>query len=117
MPRSDRSKPLAVRGINLDAQTRCAHYSMPFDIVAIRAPCCDAYYACKECHNALAGHSLEPWRRYEWSRLAVLCGACGIEMSIRDYLGCADACPSCGQAFNPGCRLHHHLYFDLGADS
>jgi uncharacterized CHY-type Zn-finger protein len=102
-----------VRGIDLDAQTRCAHYRMPFDIVAIRMHCCDTYYACKECHDALAGHSLKPWPRSEWSRLEIICGACGVEMSIRDYLDCADACPNCGHAFNPGCGLHRHFYFDM----
>ncbi|HEY3637489.1 MAG TPA: CHY zinc finger protein [Rhizomicrobium sp.] len=112
MRSSAHSEPDAVRGIDLDAQTRCAHYHLPVDIVAIRMRCCDTYYACKDCHDALAGHPLEPWPRSEWSRHAILCGACRTEMSVADYLGCGDACPHCGSAFNPGCRLHHHYYFE-----
>src|ERR1700735_1462621 len=48
-----------VRGIELDAQSRCAHYSSPLDIVAIKMKCCGGYFACKECHAALADHVLE----------------------------------------------------------
>jgi len=100
-----------VRGIDLDSETRCAHWRSPLDIVAIKMKCCGVYYACKDCHDVLAGHAIETWRGSERDTLAVLCGACGAEMSIGRYLGCADACPSCGAGFNPGCRSHHHFYF------
>jgi uncharacterized CHY-type Zn-finger protein len=101
-----------VRGINLDAQTRCVHYRSVVDIVAIKMKCCGIYYACKDCHEALAGHAFAVWPRGEWDARAVLCGACGVEMTIREYLGCRAACPGCGAAFNPGCRVHHHFYFE-----
>lgn len=103
-------RPL-VHGIELDGQTRCAHWRSTLDIVAIRMRCCGLYYACKDCHEALAGHFIETWPESEWDAKAVLCGACSGEMSIREYLACNDACPSCGAAFNPGCRLHRHFYF------
>jgi uncharacterized CHY-type Zn-finger protein len=106
-----RARP-AVRGIDLDAETRCVHYRTEFDIVAIKMKCCGDYYACKDCHDALAGHAIETWPPGEWDRLAVLCGACGSELSIRGYLDCANACPVCMARFNPGCRLHHQYYFD-----
>jgi uncharacterized CHY-type Zn-finger protein len=102
-----------VNGIDLDAQTRCTHYSTPLDIVAIRMKCCGLYYACKDCHEALAGHAIEVWPRSEWDRPAVLCGACSTELSIRTYLECSNQCPACGAQFNPGCRNHHHFYFDV----
>lgn len=105
-----------VRGIGLDPETRCIHYGTARDVVAIRMKCCGAYFACKDCHDALAGHDLEPWPRVAWDEKAVLCGACGGEMSIREYLECANVCPSCSAAFNPECRHHHHFYFDAAAD-
>jgi uncharacterized CHY-type Zn-finger protein len=101
-----------VRGVDLDAQTRCAHWRSPLDIVAIRMKCCGEYYACKNCHDALAGHPAEVWPKSEFNRKAALCGACGGELSIRQYLDCANACPACGAGFNPGCRHHHHFYFE-----
>lgn len=101
-----------VRGVGLDAETRCAHWRSERDIVAIRMKCCGEYYACRDCHDALAGHPAQVWARGERERLAVLCGACGREMSIAAYLECDDACPACGAGFNPGCRLHRHFYFE-----
>src|SRR5215475_9988051 len=41
---------IRVRGINLDSQTRCAHYHGPTDIIAFKLKCCRQYYACKDCH-------------------------------------------------------------------
>lgn len=101
-----------VRGIDLDAQTRCAHYRSAQDILAIRMKCCGEYYACKDCHEALAGHPIEVWPRAEWNEKAVLCGACGAELTINEYLGCEYRCPECGAAFNPGCGRHAHFYFE-----
>ena len=66
-----------VRGVNLDPQTRCEHYHGPTDIIAIKMKCCGVYYACKDCHNALADHQIEVWPEREWDQPAILCGACG----------------------------------------
>ena len=52
-----------VHGIDLDPQTRCAHWHSPLDVIAIKMACCGTYYACKSCHDALAGHGLETWPR------------------------------------------------------
>jgi uncharacterized CHY-type Zn-finger protein len=100
-----------VRGIDLDAQTRCAHYRTPLDVIAIRMKCCGVYYACKECHEALSDHSIEVWPQVEWNQPAVLCGACGHELSIAQYMASGYKCPNCGVAFNPGCRKHYQFYF------
>lgn len=81
------------------------------DVVAIKMRCCGTYFACKDCHEALAGHALETWPRGEWQERAVLCGVCSTELTIVQYLKSADRCPGCGAAFNPGCREHRSYYF------
>jgi uncharacterized CHY-type Zn-finger protein len=101
-----------VLGIDLDPQTRCAHYNSALDIVAIKMKCCGVYYACKDCHDALADHAIQVWPRSERDQAAVLCGACGTELSIRQYLGCFNKCPICSSPFNPGCHKHYHYYFE-----
>jgi uncharacterized CHY-type Zn-finger protein/RimJ/RimL family protein N-acetyltransferase len=104
-------KPL-VHGIDVGDETRCAHWRSALDVVAIKMKCCAIYYACKDCHDALAGHVAEVWPRAEWAEPAVLCGVCGYEMSVRIYLDCANVCPACAAPFNPGCRNHYHYYFE-----
>ncbi len=100
-----------VHGVGLDDETRCAHYDSPRDVIAIEFPCCDEYYACYECHVALAGHDAERWPADARDERAVLCGVCGADLTIDAYLACDHACPACGAAFNPGCGTHHHRYF------
>src|SRR5882757_8634021 len=102
-----------VRGVEVDAQTRCLHYHSELDIVAIKMACCGVYWACKDCHEALAGHAIAVWGRGEWDARAVLCGACGLEMTIREYMECESRCPGCGAGFNPGCRGHWRFYFEV----
>ena len=101
---------MKVEGVDVDGETRCAHYRSPRDVIAIKMRCCGIYYACKDCHDALAGHRVRTWPQAEWDEKAVLCGACGHEMSVREYLGCGNACLVCAAAFNPGCRNHYHFY-------
>lgn len=105
---------LEVCGVETDAQTRCVHYHSELDIVAIKMRCCGVYWACKDCHVVLAGHAIAVWPRAEWDARAVLCGACGVEMTIRHYLDCEARCPDCGAQFNPACRKHWHFYFEVG---
>ena len=95
----------------VDDMTRCIHYRTEVDIVAIRFACCDEYYPCHRCHEETADHPAEQWRLDERDREAVLCGACGTELTIAAYLA-TDACPNCRSAFNERCRLHTHLYFE-----
>ncbi|MFW5937991.1 MAG: CHY zinc finger protein [Halanaeroarchaeum sp.] len=105
-----------VRGVELDGETRCAHYDTERDVVAIRFRCCTEFYACIQCHEALADHDPTVWPREAFEEDAVLCGACGTTLSIEAYLAADDACPNCGAAFNPGCAAHHHHYFDVDPD-
>jgi len=101
-----------VRGLNLDPQTRCLHHHKHADVIAIKMKCCATYYACKDCHIALAGHAIEVWPRSEWNQEAILCGACGARLTICEYMQCESRCPVCTAPFNPGCRNHHHFYFE-----
>jgi uncharacterized CHY-type Zn-finger protein/rhodanese-related sulfurtransferase len=104
-----------VHGVEVDSQTRCAHYHSALDIVAIKMKCCATYFSCKDCHAALSDHPLEPWPLETRRQKAVLCGACGAELTIQAYLESSERCPSCGARFNPRCRDHHADYFAADA--
>ncbi len=104
---------IAVQGIDVDAQTRCRHWHGATDVVALRMKCCGMWVPCFACHATLANHAAAVWPVAERHATAVLCGACGGRLSIREYLAAPAACPRCAAAFNPGCAKHHHLYFAL----
>jgi uncharacterized CHY-type Zn-finger protein len=104
-----------VHGVDLDAQTRCRHYHGPTDIIAIKMKCCGEYYACKDCHEERAGHAIVVWPKAEWTQLAILCGECGRELRIEEYLAGNSRCPRCNSAFNPRCATHYHFYFEMPA--
>lgn len=104
-----------VHGLELDPQTRCAHWHSALDIIALKMSCCGAYYACRDCHDALADHPAEVWPLDAFDTRAVLCGACGHELTIDEYLACGSQCPRCRAGFNPGCHKHRHLYFAVEA--
>lgn len=114
----DGTDPL-LRGVGLDAQTRCAHYATARDVVALRFACCPAYWSCHRCHAELADHPAVPVPAGDFDRPHVLCGVCRTELSVTAYLALeatADpACPACGAPFNPGCAAHAPLYFDVPA--
>jgi uncharacterized CHY-type Zn-finger protein len=101
-----------VHGVDLDPNTRCVHYHGASDVIAIKMRCCKTYYACIDCHGALAGHPARVWPRSEWDANAILCGVCGAEITILEYMDSGNRCPSCSAPFNPGCRNHYHLYFE-----
>ena len=101
----------SVHGVNVRANTGCAHHHSPLDIVAIRFKCCNEYYSCFACHEALADHPRTLWLPSEYHEEAVLCGDCGHRLTISEYIGCESRCPRCLALFNPGCVDHRHLYF------
>src|ERR1700677_5197315 len=82
-----------VRGVGLRAQTRSAQYHGPTDIIAIKMKCCGEYWACKDCHVELAGHAIVLWPDGEWDQLAILCGGCGLELTIRQDMECVSRWP------------------------
>ncbi|MBT2518118.1 hypothetical protein J7E29_11780 [Streptomyces sp. ISL-90] len=100
-----------VLGPVVDEMTRCVHYQTAVDIVAIKFACCNEYYPCHLCHAATADHPAEQWPLRERNQEAVLCGACGTELTIESYLA-TNECPNCRAPFNERCRLHAHLYFE-----
>ena len=88
-------------------------YRSELDIIAVKFSCCLIYYSCFYCHEREAGHPARIWPRAEFDKKAVLCGACGTELTILQYLNCQAVCPACRARFNPRCALHHHLYFEI----
>ena len=103
---------VAVHGETVDDETRCAHYGGPTDIIAIRFKCCGRWYPCFECHGAEADHATEVWPAAEFETQAILCGICGHQLTINEYLSCDSTCPRCSANFNPACERHYHLYFE-----
>jgi uncharacterized CHY-type Zn-finger protein len=101
-----------VYGVEVDAETRCGHWHSPLDIIAIKFKCCSRWYPCFDCHAATADHEPAVWPRNEFDEPAVLCGACGHQLSTSEYLECRNSCPECSASFNPGCANHYHLYFE-----
>lgn len=111
MPEPIQVHGVPVFGLDVDSQTRCRHYHSPVDIIAIKFRCCGQFYPCHACHEALTDHAAEVWPVEEFGERAVLCGACGHLLTIREYLASAHRCPVCRAEFNPGCARHRHLYF------
>lgn len=100
-----------VRGVEVDGETRCAHYSTERDVVAIKFACCGTYYPCYRCHEETADHDIERWPLGRRDEPAVLCGACGAELAVQEYVG-VESCPECATAFNPACSEHYGVYFE-----
>ncbi|OUM99287.1 MAG: hypothetical protein BAA02_09160 [Paenibacillaceae bacterium ZCTH02-B3] len=101
-----------VHGLTVDNQTRCIHYATEKDIVAIRFKCCDKYYPCYQCHEACEDHAITVWKKEEFHEQAILCGICGTEHTIAEYLG-SRSCRNCKATFNEGCKKHDPLYFEI----
>lgn len=101
-----------VHGVDVGPETRCRHFDGPRDIIALRFGCCESYYPCSQCHDAVTAHDSEPWPRARFADPAVLCGVCGERLSVDAYLAADFACPACSAAFNPGCATHYDRYFE-----
>jgi uncharacterized CHY-type Zn-finger protein len=89
-----------IRGINVfgktvDDQTRCVHWHSELDIIAIKFKCCDKYYPCFSCHEEEADHEHQVWPKEEFDQKAILCGVCGNELTITDYMASNNTCPTC----------------------
>jgi uncharacterized CHY-type Zn-finger protein len=106
-----------INGINIygkpvDQQTRCVHWHSQLDVIAIKFKCCDKYYPCFSCHEETADHKPEVWPKSEFDSKGILCGVCGTELKINEYMESNNTCPKCKAAFNPSCSKHYHLYFE-----
>jgi uncharacterized CHY-type Zn-finger protein len=102
-----------INGKTIDDETRCVHYHGASDIIAIKFKCCGDYYPCYSCHHEQAEHSAITWTKNERDTKAILCGKCGNELSIHAYVESGNQCPFCNAAFNPNCKNHYHLYFEI----
>ncbi|WKZ60447.1 MAG: CHY zinc finger protein [Cyclobacteriaceae bacterium] len=105
-------KGIPVFGKPVDNQTRCVHWHSPLDIIAIKFNCCNQYYPCFSCHEETADHAATVWPKKEFDTKGILCGVCGHELTINEYMQCNNTCPKCTAPFNPGCKNHYHLYFE-----
>ncbi|KAF2011476.1 hypothetical protein BU24DRAFT_281853 [Aaosphaeria arxii CBS 175.79] len=113
--------PPTVHGLSVTPLTQCTHWHSPLDIIAIKHFCCQKFYACISCHDALESHASAPWPKEvyekdasnEGGQGAVLCGKCKHVLGVSEYLGCGSQCTKCGSGFNPGCKLHWGLYFEV----
>lgn len=101
-----------VFGKSIDHQTRCVHWHSQLDVIAIKFKCCDKYYPCFSCHEEEADHKHQVWAKTEFDEKAILCGVCGHELSIKEYMDSNNTCTNCQAGFNPGCSNHYHLYFE-----
>lgn len=104
-----------VHGPTVDSQTRCVHYHLPLDIVAIKFKCCGLFYPCYQCHDEESEHETQVWPELELlaGEKVILCGECKSLLDFQEYTATGN-CMSCGAQFNPKCLLHYELYFDLG---
>ncbi|KAF2873644.1 zinc finger CHY domain-containing protein [Massariosphaeria phaeospora] len=102
-----------VHGLAVSPATQCAHWASPLDIIAVKHACCRKFYACICCHNACEAHEPEVWTRDRRAEKAVLCGACGHVLSVQEYMESGSRCPECREGFNPACKAHWGLYFEL----
>lgn len=105
-----------VIGSRVDENSRCVHFHSKTDIIAIKFSCCETYYPCYQCHEEQAGHRARIRKREKFNEKAVLCGECGHELTVFEYLQSHSTCPSCKASFNSGCRTHYHLYFETAGE-
>ena len=109
---TDRRFAAPLRGVDVDAETRCAHFDDEVDVIALRFGCCAGYYPCFRCHEAVADHDPEVWPKSRFDEPAVLCGVCRETITAAAYIDGGESCPHCDAAFNPGCRQHRDRYFE-----
>ncbi|WLR52556.1 CHY zinc finger protein [Bacillus tianshenii] len=105
-------KPI-IRGLLVDNETRCLHYHKKTDIIAIKFPCCKTYYPCFYCHQETAGHPAHVIPKTSFDEKSILCGSCKYELTVTEYLQCRYQCPNCQAKFNPSCKNHNDLYFEM----
>ncbi|KAF2809195.1 uncharacterized protein BDZ99DRAFT_46967 [Mytilinidion resinicola] len=112
------SSPI-VHGVSITPLTQCSHWFSALDIIAIKMKCCNEFYACISCHAALAKHNTKVWTKEERDEEAVFCGGCKSVLSIEEYMAgdgkCEEGsrCPKCNAGWNPGCKNHWSLYFEI----
>lgn len=94
-------------GINLDKDSRCAHYHGPNDIVSLKCGHCHKYYACFKCHDELESHTFVPISIND--QAPVVCGHCHTKLTFKEYN--SGSCSYCNHPFNSNCKKHYSIYF------
>ncbi|KIW03039.1 uncharacterized protein PV09_05691 [Verruconis gallopava] len=107
------SSPPVVHGVDVTPSTQCAHWHSSLDIIAIKHACCRKFYACIGCHDACEDHRSAVWLKTQRDERAVLCGRCRHVLRVDEYLACGSRCVRCNAAFNPGCKNHWSMYFEM----
>ncbi len=102
-----------VKGSVVDNETRCKHYQTERDRIAIKFFCCQTYFPCFLCHEEDGCGDVKVWPQDQFHHRAILCGACGTELTVHEYVQGENKCPNCRASFNPNCHLHENLYFDV----
>ncbi|KAL6451392.1 HOT13 Helper of Tim protein 13 [Candida maltosa Xu316] len=100
-----------LKGQLTDNHTRCVHYHLDVDVVAIKFKCCNTYYPCYKCHEELTTHSIQRFDNLQ--EKVILCGECYNELTMEEYFNCGYKCIHCHANFNPRCESHYGIYFDL----
>jgi uncharacterized CHY-type Zn-finger protein len=103
-----------VHGVSVTPLTQCTHWHSDLDIIAIKHTCCQKFYACISCHDALETHKSGVLSLDRRDEKVVLCGACKHILAVDEYMKSGSECTKCGSSFNPGCKSHWGLYFELG---
>lgn len=97
----------------VDEKSRCIHYHLPLDIVAIKFACCGKFWACYKCHDENVTHDRQRWNPEQLKHEQVVqCGECKALLSFAEYSSGLE-CPKCNAAFNPRCLLHYPIYFEI----
>ncbi|WPK24446.1 hypothetical protein PUMCH_001720 [Australozyma saopauloensis] len=110
-PQFPTTMPL-VHGQTVDKHTRCTHYHLDLDVIAIKFSCCSLYYPCYKCHQEDQSHEVSPWNPNCFdTEKVILCGMCQSEWTFNQYKK-QPWCLNCLAKFNPGCANHYHIYFD-----
>jgi uncharacterized CHY-type Zn-finger protein len=91
----------------------CAHWKTQKDIISIKCPCHNKFLPCLSCHQEKYDSVFKPWPKDSWGEKAILCRACKTTLTITEYMKCNSTCPKCGAEFNPGCKNHWPLYFEI----
>ncbi|WP_369678836.1 hypothetical protein [Planococcus faecalis] len=69
-----------VKGVSVDAETRCAHYIQ----LSIELPssffCCQQYFPCFECHQAIGCGNHQVWPKDRFQEKACCAGAVGMNL-------------------------------------
>ncbi|CCC41363.1 CHY zinc finger protein [Haloquadratum walsbyi] len=57
LPQPDDRFAVTLCGVSVDAETRCAHWTGPSDVIALRFGCCEVFSPCYRCHLAVVAHA------------------------------------------------------------